>query len=81
MKVFIKYSSKPPYLPEAIADSKGELAEILGVDRNVVYSSYSHHRSTYAEIEIGDTETQEGNHEKKQNNSKPCGKSVISAPR
>lgn len=55
MKVFIKYSSKPPYLPEAIADSKGELAKILGVDRNVVYSSYSHHRSTYAEVEITET--------------------------
>ena len=59
MKVFIKYSSKPPYLPEAIADSKGELAKILGVDRNVVYSSYSHHRSTYAEVEITETRKRE----------------------
>lgn len=59
MKVYVKYSKDPPYLPEAIADSKGELAEILGVDINVVYSSYSHHRSTYAEVEITETRKRE----------------------
>ena len=51
-KVYVKYDSKPPYLPVAVADSKRELAEILGVSRNVVYSSFSHKRSTYVEVTI-----------------------------
>lgn len=53
MKVFIKYSNKFPYLPEAIADSKEELARILGKRLNLVESSISKGYKTYKEIEIG----------------------------
>lgn len=54
MKAVIKYDMKPPHLPIAVADSRQELAEILGISRNVVDSSFSHHRSTYFEYEFED---------------------------
>ena len=56
MKVFIKYSNKPPYLPIAVADSKTELARILGVSPNSVISSYAHKRSTFVEVEVDEDE-------------------------
>lgn len=52
MKLFIKYSKDPPYLPEAVADSKSELAEMIGTTPGTVYSSYSHGRKTFAEVDI-----------------------------
>ena len=54
MKVFIKYSNKFPYLPEAVADSKEELARILGKRLNLVESSISKGYKTYKEVEIED---------------------------
>ena len=56
MVVYVKYDKKPPYLPEAVADSKAELARKLGVSVHSVRSSYYHKRSTFAEIEIEDTD-------------------------
>ena len=56
MKAVIKYDARPPHLPVAVAGSRKELAEILGVSKNVVDSSFSHHRSTYAEYEFEDEE-------------------------
>lgn len=52
MTLYIKYSNKPPFLPEAVADSKEELARMLGKTRNVIDSSFSHGRKTYAKVEI-----------------------------
>lgn len=60
MKLFVKYSNKPPYLPEAVADSKSELARMLGTTLNCVDSSYTHGRSTYAVIEDEEEGTNEG---------------------
>ena len=54
MKLFVKYSNKPPYLPEAVAETKTELARMLGVSPNSVISSYAHKRSTFVEVEIDD---------------------------
>lgn len=54
MKVFVKYSKKFPYLPEAVADSKEELARILGKRLNLVESSISKGYKTYKEVEIED---------------------------
>lgn len=54
MKVYVKYSNKPPYLPEAVAETKTELARMLGVSPNSVISSYAHGRSTFVEVEIDD---------------------------
>lgn len=56
MKVFVKYSKKFPYLPEAVADSKEELARILGKRLNLVESSISKGYKTYKEVEINEIE-------------------------
>ena len=57
--MYVKYDDKPPYLPIAVADSIPELAEILGVSRNVVYSSFSHKLPTYKEIKVYEGEGDE----------------------
>lgn len=54
MKLYIKYSKEYPYLPEAVAESKKELAELLRITPNNVRSSMCHKTSTYAEVEIED---------------------------
>ena len=53
MKVYVKYAAKYPYLPVAVADTKKELAEMVGTNVHVVLSSLYHGRSTYAEVDIG----------------------------
>lgn len=58
-ELFVKYDSKAPYLPIAVADSKTELARMLNVRPNVVSSAFSHKQSTYSEIRVDDGETQE----------------------
>lgn len=55
MTLYVKYDRKPPYLPVAVADSKKELAQMLGVTFHSVLSSYYHKRSTFVEIEIEET--------------------------
>lgn len=56
MPLFVKYTKEYPYLPEAVADSKRELAKLLGTTLGTVESSYSHKRKTYAVIYDEDTE-------------------------
>ena len=56
MKLYIKYSKEPPYLPEAVADSKTELAKMLGLTPNNVMSSYSKGRGTYQVVEVEEDE-------------------------
>lgn len=50
IKLFVKYEAKYPYLPEAVADTKTELARILHKNTNVVFSAFSKNISTYKEI-------------------------------
>ena len=52
MRVCIKYDPKPPNLPIAVADNRQELADMLGIRRNVVDSAFSHHIGTYFEMEF-----------------------------
>ena len=54
MRVCIKYDKKPPYLPIAVADNRQELADMLGIRRNVVDSAFSQGNSTYFEMEFDD---------------------------
>lgn len=54
MRVCIKYDPKPPNLPIAVADNRQELADMLGIRRNVVDSAFSHHIGTYFEMEFED---------------------------
>ena len=57
-KLYVKYENAEPHLPEAVADSKVNLARMLGKDPNVVYSAFSHGHSTYAEVD--DIEDEDG---------------------
>ena len=56
MKVYIKYDRHKPHLPVAIADSKEELAVMIGASLNTVRSSLSHGVDTVVEVELGDME-------------------------
>lgn len=55
--VFIKYSSKYPYLPVAVADSVKELSEEVGVNCISIYSSLkranSSYKAVFCEVEDG----------------------------
>lgn len=54
--VYIRYDKKPPYLPIAIADSKEELAVMIGASLNTVRSSFSHGIKCFAAVEVDDAE-------------------------
>lgn len=54
MKVYVKYSTDPPYLPLAVADSKAQLAFMLGMRVTSVYSMYSKKNKAYRIVEIED---------------------------
>lgn len=54
IKLYIKYSNRYPYLPEAIADNKRELAKQLGKSIGTVASAFSRKQSNYAIVEVED---------------------------
>ena len=54
MIVYVKYSTDPPYLPLAVADSKAQLAKILGMRITSVYTMFSRKNKAYKEVEIED---------------------------
>lgn len=56
MTVYVKYDRCKPHLPIAIADTKEELAKMVGMSLNTVRSSLSHGVGSFAEVEIGDLE-------------------------
>lgn len=56
MTVYAKYDRCKPHLPVAIADTKEELAKMVGMSLNTVRSSLSHGVGSFAEVEIGELE-------------------------
>jgi hypothetical protein len=56
MTVYVKYDRCKPHLPVAIADTKEELAKMIGMSLNTVRSSLSHGIGSFAEVEIGELE-------------------------
>lgn len=52
VKLYVKYSQKKPYLPEFVADSKEELAKMMGVKVGTITSYYAKGVSTYKIVEI-----------------------------
>ena len=56
MKVYIKYDRMKPHLPVAIADTKEELAAMVGMSLNTIRSSLSHGVETVVAIDLGDME-------------------------
>ena len=54
MKVFVKYSATEPHLPIAVADSRKELAIMLGTTYHCVVCGLHRNPKTFAEVEIGE---------------------------
>ena len=59
--VYMKVSDDKYELPIAIANSASELARILGIKTEVIYSAMSHarkhgYRTSYLKVAIGDEE-------------------------
>lgn len=52
MTVYVKYERAKPHLPVAIADTKEELAAMIGMSLNTVRSSLSHGVKSFAAVEI-----------------------------
>lgn len=59
MKLYTKTTNDKYELPLAVADSKRELAEMLGQSIGGVKSAYSHGLSMYHEIEVEEDETKD----------------------
>ena len=59
MALYLKVTKDRYELPVAIADSKAELADMLGVDRTSVYKGLKHHKgmSMYVKVEVEDDES------------------------
>jgi hypothetical protein len=62
MKIYMKVTDDKYEHPVAIADSQGELAEMLGVTKNCIASALCHarqgrNRSVYKEVDIGDDDS------------------------
>ena len=56
MTVYVKYDRQKPHLPVAIADSKEELAAMVGMTLNTIRSSLSHGVETVVAVEVDDYE-------------------------
>ena len=61
MTLWIKVTKDKYELPEAVADSVDQLAKMLGIPKNTIYSSISHAKkkgfnSIYRKVEIKDGE-------------------------
>lgn len=59
MFVWVAYQKKPPYLPYAIANTVGELADILGIDPQTIrYANWAYQKgrvknARYAKVYVG----------------------------
>jgi hypothetical protein len=51
-KVFVKYDKESPHLPVAVADTKKELAEILGITAKSIYCLYCRKNPLYGTVEV-----------------------------
>lgn len=56
MTVYVKYDRCKPHLPIAIADTKEELAKMVGMSLNTIRSSLSHGVETVVAVEVDDYE-------------------------
>ena len=56
LHLYIKYSSKPPNLPEAVAESAEELSEMTGMTKGSIYSGINHGKRTVAKVVVEEEE-------------------------
>ena len=54
MTLYVKTTADKYRLPLAVAESKKELADMLGISLNTVICSFSRHLSTYYQVEVDD---------------------------
>ena len=54
MKLVVKYSNKPPYLPLAVGDNFYDLAKILGISASAVSHAIHRDSDTYKIVEVDD---------------------------
>ena len=52
MRLVVKYSSKPPYLPLAIGDSFHDLARILGISASAISHAVHRNSELYKIVEV-----------------------------
>ena len=56
MKLVVKYSSKPPYLPLAVGDSFHDLARILGISASAISHAVHRNSEIYKVVEVEEIE-------------------------
>lgn len=56
MKYYMKVTNDKYELPIAVAESPGELAQMLGVTKGTVLASIGHHYANWIRLEIEDEE-------------------------
>lgn len=54
MTLYVKTTADKYRLPLAVAESKEELAQMLGISKESVRSGFSHKHSTYYTVEVED---------------------------
>lgn len=50
--VYVKYSARFPYLPEAVADTGAELGRLIGTDTGNIYSAISKKCNTVKKVRV-----------------------------
>lgn len=63
-KLYVKYSPKKPHLPVAVADSKEELARMIGTTIHCVRCGLYRNPTTFAAIDLTDADVCEINNVK-----------------
>lgn len=58
MTLYVKTTADRYQLPLAVAESKAELAQMLGVSKESVRSGFSHKHKTYYMVEVEDDDQQ-----------------------
>lgn len=52
MKVVVKYSSDPPYLPQAVGDNFHDLGRLLGISASAVSHAIHRNSELYKVVEV-----------------------------
>ena len=52
MRLVVKYSPKPPYLPQAVGDSYHDLGRILGISASAVSHAVHRDSELYKVVEV-----------------------------
>ena len=56
MRLVVKYSNKPPYLPQAVGDSYHDLGRILGISASAVSHAVHRDSELYKVVEVEEAE-------------------------